>query len=583
MKRIRLGELLLKENLVDQKTLDKAGEIQKKTGKKFGAILVEMGAIQEEQLLRLLARQLGVIYVDLNFYDIDQSLSLILPETYARRYRAIVLARQDGGYLIGMADPQDINAFDAISKILKKPITIAVVSEDSLLTALDRIYRRTQEITHFAEELSGELVDELAAAEDELFDEAVESEEQAPVVKLLNSLFRDAVQARASDIHIEPDEKSLRIRFRIDGVLNENVINNKRILNALIQRLKLRAHLDIAERRIPQDGRFNFTVKGRTFDVRLSTMPTANGESVVMRLLDQSAPVRDLAELGIPREMVKRLESIYQKPYGMLLVTGPTGSGKTTTLYSILARLNTPGRKILTVEDPVEYRINRVCQVQVNPKIDLTFARILRSLLRQDPDVIMVGEIRDTETARIAMRAAVTGHFVLATLHTNDALTSAMRLIDMGAEGYMVAAAVKAIVGQRLVRTLCKACMEDKSPEEAEIIWLETMGIDPNQTFKAGAGCSHCSYRGYVGRVGVYELLELNRPMLEALRLNDASQFARAALACDTYRPISEEVIDLLKQGKTSVSEAIRVVGQLDEEFRLREVKQREKMLGSQQ
>ena len=260
MKRIRLGELLLKENLVDQKTLDKAGEIQKKTGKKFGAILVEMGAIQEEQLLRLLARQLGVIYVDLNFYDIDQSLSLILPETYARRYRAIVLARQDGGYLIGMADPQDINAFDAISKILKKPITIAVVSEDSLLTALDRIYRRTQEITHFAEELSGELVDELAAAEDELFDEAVESEEQAPVVKLLNSLFRDAVQARASDIHIEPDEKSLRIRFRIDGVLNENVINNKRILNALIQRLKLRAHLDIAERRMPQDGRFNFNL-----------------------------------------------------------------------------------------------------------------------------------------------------------------------------------------------------------------------------------------------------------------------------------------------------------------------------------
>ena len=303
-------------------------------------------------------------------------------------------------------------------------------------------------------------------------------------------------------------------------------------------------------------------------------MPTANGESVVMRLLDQSSPVGDLSELGIPKDMVRRIENIYHKPYGMLLVTGPTGSGKTTTLYSILSRLNTPERKILTVEDPVEYRIPRVNQVQVNPKIDLTFARVLRSILRQDPDVIMVGEIRDAETARIAIRAAVTGHFVLATLHTNDALSSAMRLIDMGAEGYMVAAAVKAIIGQRLVRTICKACIKDHKADDQEKVWLDSMGVDSTLTFKIGAGCSHCSYRGYIGRVGVYELLELNSAMLDALRLNNASLFTKAALACPTYEPLSDEVINLVINGETTVNEAIRVIGQLDEEFKLRELQQ---------
>lgn len=579
MKRVRLGELLLKENLTDQATLDKASELQRQTGKKFGRILIDMGAIQEEVLLRLLAKQLNVEYIDLNFFDIDQSLSALLPETYARRYRAIVLKKENNELVVGMADPLDINAFDALSRTLKQPVKMAVVSEIALISALDRIYRRTHEISHFAEELSGEMLEDIAIGTDELFDETVESDTQAPVVKLLNSLFRDAVQARASDIHIEPSDKAVRLRFRIDGILNESILESKHILNALIQRLKLRAHLDISEKRIPQDGRFNFSIKGHSFDVRLSTMPTANGESVVMRLLDQSTPVGELEELGIPKEMVKRLEDIYNRPYGMLLVTGPTGSGKTTTLYSILSRLNTSERKILTVEDPVEYRINRVNQVQVNQKIDLSFAKVLRSILRQDPDVIMVGEIRDAETARIAMRAAVTGHFVLATLHTNDALGSALRLIDMGAEGYMVAAAVKAIMGQRLLRTICKACIKDHKPDDAERVWLDSMGIDSNLLYKRGEGCSRCNYRGYLGRVGVYELLELNSAMLDALRLNSASGFVKAALRSKDYVPLAEEVIELVKKGVTTISEAIRVVGQLDEEFKLREIKQEEHLI----
>lgn len=567
MKRIRLGELLLNAGLINQETLDKAAELQKKTGDKFGRTLIGMGVIAEEAVLKLFANQLGIAYIDLNHYELDTNLVQLLPEIYARRFRAIILGREEKFLIVGMADPQDINAFDAISKILKQPIKMTVVSELALLNVLDRVYRHTQEISHFAHELSEEMLDEFHEAKDDLFDESLESDEQAPVVKLLNSLFRDAVQARASDIHIEPSEKCLRIRFRVDGILNENILDDKRIVNALIQRLKLRAHLDIAEKRLPQDGRFNFKIKGQSFDVRVSTIPTANGESVVMRLLAQSSQVTDLSQLGIDPQTVKQIEEIYSKPHGMLLVTGPTGSGKTTTLYSILQRLNSPERKILTVEDPIEYRVERVNQIQVNAKIDLTFARVLRALLRQDPDIIMVGEIRDAETAQIAMRAAITGHLVLATLHTNDAMTSAMRLIDMGSEGYMVAAAVKGIIGQRLIRNLCKNCVTITKPDDHEAIWLESMGVDITLPYKNSPGCSHCNYRGYVGRTGVYELLVLNTEMLTALRINDSNGFVKAVLACDTYHPLSQSVMELVKKGLTSISEAIRVVGQLDEEF----------------
>lgn len=566
MKRIKLGELLIQENLIDQKILDTVLAEQKKTGEKFGHVLIRMGAITEKQLLELLAKQLGLEHVDLNFYEINPAVSNILPETYARRYRALIINIDGDILVVAMADPLDINAFDTIASITKHPLKIVIVDEAALTSALDRVYRRTQEISHFAKELSGDIAEELTIADD-LFEEGSADDERAPVVKLLNSLFRDAVQARASDIHIEPDEKVLRIRLRIDGLLNENILDDKRIVNALVQRLKLRAHLDIAERRVPQDGRFNFTVNNKLFDVRLSTMPTENGESVVMRLLNQSTTITDLTELGIPPHLITRIEAIYNKPYGMLLLTGPTGSGKTTTLYSILSRLNTPETKIITVEDPVEYRIPRVNQVQVNPKVDLTFARVLRSMLRQDPDIIMVGEIRDAETARIAMRAAVTGHLVLATLHTNDAMTSAMRLIDMGAEGYMVASAIKGVIGQRLVRLTCKSCIKQYTPIDSEIIWLRTMHVNEELTFYMGTGCSHCNYRGYKGRLGIYELLEFNHDMLDALRLNNTSEFVKAALAQESYRPLSDGIIAMVKNGETSIQEAIRVIGQLDEEF----------------
>lgn len=566
MVRLKLGDLLLSEGLIQQKDLDAAIELQKKTGEKLGRTLIEMGVVSEFGVLNLLSKQLNIPFIDLTKEEVNNKTVYLLPETYARRFRALVIGEEAGALLVGMADPLDINAFDAVSKILKKPIHMAVVSEFALLAVVDRVYRRSQEISHFASELSGEMIDEQAGFQDSLFDEALEGDEQAAVVKLLNSIFHDAVQARASDIHIEPDVNALRIRLRIDGVLNENVLDDRRIASALVQRLKLRASLDISEKRVPQDGRFHFKLKTKTYDVRVSTLPTANGESVVMRILDQSASIADLASLGIAADMVKRIEGIYRKPNGMLLVTGPTGSGKSTTLYSVLARLNSPEVKIITVEDPVEYRIPRINQVQVNAKIDLSFAKVLRAMLRQDPDVIMVGEIRDAETAQIAMRAAVTGHLVLATLHTNDAITSALRLIDMGADGYMVAAAIKGIIGQALVRTLCRRCTVIAPPDDNEKEWLISMGVDPLQPFKKSVGCSYCAHRGYWGRVGVYELLEPNTAMLTALRLNDAERFTKAALESPSYRPLSESILDLVKTNQTSISEAMKMIGLLDQE-----------------
>jgi MSHA biogenesis protein MshE len=356
-----------------------------------------------------------------------------------------VIVLQDYGEtcLIGMSDPTDIHALDDIQSQLGKHVDFAVVSEADLLTAIETIYRRTQEIQDLASDLHEELSDGDFTL-DQLDDDTDAS--NAPVVKLLRTLFEDAVKAKASDIHIEPDEKVMRIRQRIDGVLQEQVMNEKRIASALVLRLKLMAGLDISEKRLPQDGRFNFKVGEASIDVRLSTMPVQYGESVVMRLLDQSSALMSLEQLGMPERISKLFRQQIHSPHGMILVTGPTGSGKTTTLYAALSELNSASKKIITVEDPVEYRLPRISQVQVNSKIDLSFARVLRAALRQDPDIVLVGEMRDTETVEIGIRASLTGHLVLSTLHTNDAVSTAMRLVDMGIEPYLAASSLRAIL-----------------------------------------------------------------------------------------------------------------------------------------
>lgn len=565
-KKIRIGDLLVEQQLITENQLLRALAEQKQTGHKLGRTLIELGYVTEDKLLELLSKQLKLPFIELKHYKYSADTVRLLPETIARRYRAIALAEQGEAVLVGMADPTDIFAYDEIVKVMRSHVNLAVVRESDLLRTIDAVYRRTDEISILAEELSEEL-----GQTDFDLEELLKTEDlsEAPVVKLLQSLFEDAIQIGASDIHIEPDEHELRIRQRVDGVLNEQIMKEKRIANALVSRLKLMSGLDISERRLPQDGRFNIRVKHHNIDVRVSTMPIQFGESVVMRLLDQSGGILDIDQLGLPTHLLNIFKNNIRKPHGMVLVTGPTGSGKTTTLYGALNELNAPEKKIITVEDPVEYRLPRINQVQINTKVGLTFASVLRTSLRQDPDIVLVGEVRDQETAEIAMRASITGHMVLSTLHTNDAISTAIRLIDMGVPGYMVATSLEAIVSQRLVRRICDSCITEQHATPQQMAWIKT--IEPQYSssadFKYGAGCPHCGNTGYRGRVGVFEVLELDEAMSDALRRDDTSAFAQAAKASSLMHPLAWHALSLAEQGITTLDEAIRVTsGELAEE-----------------
>lgn len=562
-KKIRIGDLLVEHKVISEQQLMAALGDQKQSGRKLGQVLIENNYVEENKFLDFLSRQLQIPYIDLKHFRFDKEAVQILPETLARRYRALVLDNKGDDILIGMADPTDIFAYDDLAKRLKKPLRLAIVREVDLLQTIDSVYRKTDEISSIAEELG----DELSENDFDLAQLAqTDNVAEAPVVRLLQSLFEDAVQISASDIHIEPDETVLRIRQRIDGILQEQVMKEKRIANALVSRLKLMSGLDISEKRLPQDGRFNIRVKNKSIDVRVSTMPVQYGESVVMRLLDQSGGTLNLEHLGMPPDLLKRFHTFVHRPHGMVLVTGPTGSGKTTTLYATLSELNNPETKIIAVEDPVEYRLPRINQVQVNPRIGLTFASVLRSALRQDPDVVLIGEMRDQETAEIGLRAAMTGHFVLSTLHTNDAVSTANRLIDMGAEGYLVATALQAVLAQRLVRKICASCTDTYSPNPNETAWLRAFGADNliNTEFKQGIGCPHCNNTGYHGRIGIYELLEIDEMLADALRRNDASDFAKYADQQPGFKTLAQNALEYAVQGITTIEEVIRITGELE-------------------
>lgn len=561
----RIGDLLIENGVIDQEQLEKALDRQREVGHRLGRVLIDLGYLGEEQFLSFLSQQLQVPFIDLSRYNFDAGLVQLLPESYARRYRAIVLADEGAQLLVGMVDPMDIFAFDEVERILQQPVQQAVIRESELLTTLDLVYRRTEEIASFAEELDEELTEGQFDLESLTLDE---SDSDAPVVKLLQSIFQDAVQVRASDIHIEPDENVLRIRQRVDGVLQEQVMKERRIAPALVLRLKLLSGLDISEKRIPQDGRFSLKVKEKKLDVRVSTMPIENGESVVMRLLDQSGGAAKLSNVGMPDDILERFKQTISLPHGLILVTGPTGSGKTTTLYGALQELNQVGKKIITVEDPVEYRLHRINQVQINNKIELTFAKVLRAALRQDPDILLVGEIRDSETAEIALRAAMTGHLVLSTLHTNDAVSSAMRLVDMGTEGFLAASALRAVVAQRLVRRLCDNCFQDYEPDLVEKAWLDSV-LGPEEanalSLKKPRGCHRCNNSGYRGRIGVFEMLTINNELSDALRRGDSSEFVKRARKAPGYRPLAISALAYAAEGITSLQEVQRVSEQVDE------------------
>lgn len=563
--KVRLGEILVQQKLLSEEQLGMALAEQKRSGRKLGRVFVEHGYVTEEQISGALARQLNIPYINLKFYQINSDLVRMLPETQARRFRALVLEDRKGTMLVGLSDPTDLFAYDEITRLLKQTIELAVVNETEVLAAIDRIYRRTEDITGLARELEQELgegsVDfgALAAASPGL--------EEAPVVKLLQSLFDDAAQVRASDIHIEPQEGRLQIRFRIDGVLHLQTEADIKIAPAMALRLKLMSDLDISEKRLPQDGRFAVRVKNARIDVRISTMPTQYGESIVMRLLNQSGMTLRLDAIGMPKPLLDKFRAIVARPNGLVLVTGPTGSGKTTTLYCALAELNSMEKKLITVEDPVEYRLAGINQVQVNDKIELDFARVLRSALRQDPDIVLVGEMRDQETAQIGLRAAMTGHLVLSTLHTNDAASTPLRLMDMGVPRYMVGSSLQAVLAQRLVRVICESCTTPYTltPSEHEWLTLELKDkVDMGRYFH-GKGCSHCNGLGYRGRTGVYELLEMSQAVVDAANDVDPAVFLKAAAQQMGGQTLRRHAVQLVIQGRTTVAEAMRISNQFED------------------
>ena len=562
-KKIRIGDLLIEHKVISQEQLTAALADQKKSGRKLGKVLIESGYLTEDQMLDFLARQLNIPYIDLKRYHLKPEVVQQIPEVHARRFRVLALDDGRDGLLVGMVDPTDIFAYDELARLIRKPLRFAVVRESDLMKAVDMLYRRTAEITGLAHELD----QELSANDVDIGQLAAVAATDAPVVKLLQTIFEDAVQVNASDIHIEPDEKELRIRFRLDGVMRVQTTAEHRIASALSSRLKLMAGLDISEKRLPQDGRFNIRVRDKSIDVRLSTLPVQYGESTVMRLLNQSAGVLDLDALGMPSDMMLRFRRMIHSPHGMVLVTGPTGSGKTTTLYSALKELNKPSAKIITVEDPIEYRMSGINQVQVNTKIDLSFARVLRSVLRQDPDIVLVGEMRDQETAEIGLRAAMTGHMVLSTLHTNDAISTVSRLMDMGAAPFLIAGSLRGIVAQRLVRRICVSCAEPDviEPGVRTLVAAELGAAAASIQFSRGRGCTNCNHTGYQGRIGIYELLEIDDALATPLHNGDQLAFGEVARKQAGYQSLRHSALALAAQGLTTMDQVMRATFGLEE------------------
>lgn len=553
--KIRLGDLLVSQNVITQDQLESALKTQKESGNKLGRELIAEGFISEDRLLDLLSQQLDIPQVNLDDYKLSIEVSGKLPELHSRRMLAMVIKEEPKGFVVAMADPSDIFAYDDIAKYLKKPFDVVIAKQNALMAAMDMVFRRSSEMNNLALQLENDL--DADNAGENSSDIVVDT----PVAKFLHTMFEDAVSIGASDVHIEPEEHDLNIRLRQDGVLHLQTKADQRLCAPLISRLKLMAGLDISEKRIPQDGRFQVNVMKKPIDVRLSTIPVQYGESAVMRLLDQSTQILDLEKTGMSEKLLLRFRKIIASPNGMVLVTGPTGSGKTTTLYGALNELNTTDVKILTAEDPIEYRLPGINQVQTNAKIDLHFADILRSFLRQDPDIILVGEMRDKETVEIGMKAAMTGHFVLSTLHTNDAVSTAVRLIDMGAKPYLIAASLRGILAQRLIRRVCTHCREPHTPDKTQRAIMHSVWGEQIKKLKFfhGRGCTHCHYTGYHGRLAIHEFLEMDAKLIRALQDDDLEKFGKEAKKQDGFKSLRSSAMSLAAKGETTIDQVLRI------------------------
>jgi type IV pilus assembly protein PilB len=552
----QLGQILIEQGLIDDEQLEQALEEHRKTPKSLGRVLIDLGLIKESDLVRALAEQVGLEFVDLADYPVDAALTTLLPDSLARRYRAIPIGERDGKLLVAMSDPANVYALDDIRTITGRDVQPMVATAADVEQAIQKFSHMDGQVEALASEAA-----EHAEQEDLEVGAALE---EAPIVRLVTAIMTQAVGDRASDVHIEPTEKDVRVRFRVDGVLHEVMHSPKNIQGGLISRLKVMADLNIAEKRIPQDGRISMRVGGKHLDLRVATLPTVYGEKVVIRVLDKSNALLRLEDLGFLDNAYRRFEQAYKKPYGAILVTGPTGSGKSTTMYATLNILNQEDKNIITVEDPVEYRLGGTNQIQVNPKAGLTFASALRSILRADPDIILIGEVRDKETAMIAVESALTGHLVLSSLHTNDAASAVTRLIEMDVETFLVASAIDCVVAQRLARKLCERCKEGYEPEPAQLLeagYAEDVFSEIGQLFRpVVGGCQACSGTGFRGRIGLYEVMLMSEE-LERLTVERGSADAMRATAIEQgMETLREDGLAKTRLGLTSIEEVARVV-----------------------
>jgi type IV pilus assembly protein PilB len=551
----QLGDILLDSGLVSRDQLMEAYDEHQRLGRSLGRVLVDRGVLTESQLVAALAQQIGLRFVDLTEFSVDGSAVARVPDAVCRRHTALPIGYEDGKLLVAMADPANVFAIDDIRSLTGLEVKPLVATRADVIAAINRYHRADTDF----DELTMSL-DSTEEAED--LSKVKEVTEDAPIVKFVNLLITQAIQDRASDIHIEPAEKDMRVRFRIDGVLHEVMRSPKNIQSGVISRLKIMAEINIAERRIPQDGRLSVNANGKKIDLRVATLPTVWGEKVVMRVLDNTTASLNLADLGFSDGNFERYSLSFTKPYGMILVTGPTGSGKSTTLYATLNIVSTPEKNVITVEDPVEYRLAGINQVQTNAKAGLTFAAALRSILRCDPDIVLLGEIRDHETAQIAIEAALTGHLVLSTLHTNDAPSAISRLMEMGIEPFLVASALDCVLAQRLARRLCTKCKEEYTPTAESLItarvpWDQSQ---PLPTLFRAVGCSACSKTGYKGRLALHEVMNVTES-IERLAVERASgdQIGKVARS-EGMTTLRDDGMAKVLMGVTSLEEILRVV-----------------------
>ncbi len=554
-KRIAAEEVLLKRSLITEEQLKKAREDSKKKGIPVGKLLVRSGIVNEDDYTQAMSEVLGVPYIDLSSYLVDANTLKLIPESVARKHKAIPVFKIGDTLTVVMVDPKDIMAIDDLSRRSKCEIEPVLSGEAAILNAIDQYYGVTGSVDEVIRDIDKEKKKTTAAGVELDSEKLSEMAEEAPVIKLVNLIIMQAVKDKASDVHIEPEEEALKVRFRVDGVLHEMFSPPKHLEPALLSRIKVLSKIDISEKRKPQDGRFNIKIENRDIDLRVSTFPTIYGENIVIRILDKGAILLGLDKIGFSNKTQKDFESLIKHPHGIVLVTGPTGSGKTTTLYSALSVIDSEEKNIITVEDPVEYHLGRIRQSQINPKAGLTFASGLRSILRQDPDIIMVGEVRDKETAEISVQAALTGHLVFSTLHTNDACGALSRLIDMGVEPFLISSSVIGILAQRLVRVICAKCKTSYKPS-AEV--TKGLGIEEGREIYKGKGCNTCKSTGYKGRLAIFELLVINNDIRKLIVDRVSSDTIKNKAIELGMKTLRGDGLDKVLKGITTAEELIK-------------------------